>query len=188
MKMGSHWLRRRSRWALLMQCREDQPQHLAVVHVHCARGILECLLCVITFSVRARWGPARPLSECLPGLDQITNRLIRGGGEQAGGEPISKSGHCGSAPCRGTEPLSPFCISMMLCVPGRVGDTCLRVRKPLALHQPPALNEHNWLWWDPRSGDNTRGLFRLFAIRLFQVLRRIQYQQAHVLVFLHSTV
>ncbi len=102
-------------------------------------------------------------------------------GEQ--GELISKSGHCSLALCKAAEPPSPFCISMMLCVLGRVRDTCLRVREPLALHQPPALNEHNWLWWDLRSRDNTGGLFRLFVIRLFQVLQCIQYQLARVLVF-----
>lgn len=64
-----------------MQYREEHPQDLAVVHVHCALGILECLFYVTTFSVHCGgWIPARPVGECLPGLDPITNCLIRRSG------------------------------------------------------------------------------------------------------------
>lgn len=167
-----------------MQYREEHPQGLAVVHVHCAPGILECLFCATMFGVRRggwilvacertspRTGPDYKLSDK---------------GEQ--GRLISESGHFSLAPCRAAESLSPFCISMMLCVLGQVRDTCLRVRKPVGLHQPAALNEHDWLWWGLRSRDNTGELFRLFVIRLSQVLQLIQYQHAGVLVFLHSTL
>lgn len=157
-----------------------------MAHVHCALGIAECLLFVTTLSVRfSGWIPAGPVTECLSGLDKITNCLIR----RSRGNPISKSGHFGLALCRAAELLSPFCISMMLCVLGWIRGTCLRVRKPLGLHQPPDLNEHDWLWYNSlRSQDNTRGLVRLFVIQLSQALQLRQYPHACLLVLLHNSV
>lgn len=105
------------------------------------------------------------------------------------GEPDKQIGSLGLALCRAAELLSPFCISMMLCVLGWIRGTCLRVRKPLGLHQPPDLNEHDWLWYNSlRSQDNTRGLVRLFVIQLSQALQLRQYPHACLLVLLHNSV
>lgn len=58
------------------------------------------LLFVTSLSVRfSGWIPAGTVTECLPGLDKITNCLIRQEKEEA----ISKSGHFGSAPSRTAE-------------------------------------------------------------------------------------
>lgn len=61
-----------------MQYREGHPQDLTVVHVRFALGILERLFYDTTFSVCCGgWTPERYVSVCLPGLDQITDCLIR---------------------------------------------------------------------------------------------------------------
>ena len=167
-----------------MQYREKHPQDLAVFHVHCALGILECPFFVNTKCSLWWMDPCRAREWVSP----TTGQDYKLSDKEEQGELISKSGHFGLALCRAAELLRLFCISMMLCVLGRVRDTCLRVRKPLGLHRPRALNEQDFLWYKGLWRDNTVGLVRLFVIQLSQVLRLIQYQHVYRLVLLHSTL
>lgn len=171
--LGLWWIQHRH------MCRQD----VAVVHVHCALGILDCLFFCHHLKCLLWWiNPSRPCEW----TSLRTGQDYKLSDKEEQGELISKSGHFCLALCRAAELRSPFCITMMLCVLGRVRDTCLRVRKPLSLHQAAALNEHDWLWYKGlRSSDNTAGLVRLFVILLSQLLRLIQYQHACVQVLLH---
>lgn len=156
-------------WPWWMQNSKMHSEDSAVVPIHCALGILDCLLTdwltIFCHHLKCllRWmGPCRVCEWMSPRSGQyykLPDKRVQG-------ELISKLGDSSLTLCRTAEVLHPFCISVLLGALGQVRDTYLRIREPLSLHQPTALNEHDWLWYRGiRSQDSTAGLVRIFVIQ-----------------------
>lgn len=131
-KMLLYWLLQWSCWAVIDAVQAEASWRFSCGSCALCTGDIRVSIYCHHLKCSLRW--MDPYRAC-EWMSPRTGQDYKLSDKEEQGELISKSSRPGFALCRAAELPRPFCISLMLRVPGRGRGTCLKVREPSGLHR-----------------------------------------------------